>query len=270
MKRVLTTGLIVLLVLGLIVAGFGCGQQNQGDAEQEQGQQQGQTETEKVKVIVGSETTYPPFEMVDEKGEKTGFDMELIRAIGEVENLDVEIQSMAFDGLIPALQAGTIDLAISAVTITEERAENVNFSDPYFDAGLIVAVPSTDTTVKGIADLEGKTIAVQIGTTGANKAKEVKGAKIKTFNTINEAFMEMTNGAADAVINDLPVTGYYIAQGHPEVKMVGDLLNGEQYGIAFNKSDTDLLAKVNDGLKKLKETGRYDEIYTKWFGEKSE
>ncbi|MGE5423078.1 MAG: basic amino acid ABC transporter substrate-binding protein [Ignavibacteriales bacterium] len=248
-----------LLILGLMVAMVGCGGADKSK----------QADTEKV-YNVGSETTYPPFEMV-EKGKYTGFDMELIQAIADAGGFKIKIVSLGFDGLIPALQAGNIDAAISAMTITDKRKEAVDFSNPYFDSGLIVAVRSDDTTIKSIDDLQGKVIAVQIGTTGANMAQTVKDkdpkTTIKTFNTVDLAFAEMANKGCDAVINDMPVTGDYISKGHPEAKMVGELLSGEQYGIPVKKGNKEMLAKINDGLAKVKESGKYDEIYKKYFGE---
>lgn len=252
--------LVAMLVLALMVSGIGCGKKTEtGDANKQ----------EKV-YLVGSETTYPPFEMV-ENGKYVGFDMELIQAIADAAGFKIKIVSLGFDGLIPALQAGNIDAAISAMTITDERKKSVDFSDPYFDSGLIVAVRSDDNTIKSVDDLKGKTIAVQIGTTGAMEAAKVKekdpSTKIKTFNTVDLAFAELANKGADAVINDMPVTADYIKKGHPEIKMVGDLLTGEQYGIAVRKGNKELLDKINEGLKKVKESGKYDEIYKKYIGD---
>lgn len=252
--------LVAMLVLALMVSSVGCGKKT----ETVYGGKQ-----ENV-YLVGSETTYPPFEMV-ENGKYAGFDMELIQAIADAAGFKIKIVSLPFDGLIPALQAGNIDAAISAMTITEERKKSVDFSDPYFNSGLIVAVRSDDNSIKSVDDLKGKTIAVQIGTTGAIEAGKVKekypNTKIKTYNTIDMAFAEMANKGADAVINDMPVTADYIKKGHPEVKMVGELLTGEQYGIPVKKGNKEFLAKINEGLKKVKESGKYDEIYKKYIGE---
>jgi len=224
---------------------------------------------EKTKLTVASDTAYAPFEMQGGPGEPTyiGFDMDLIRAIGEVLGKEVEIISMGFDGIIPALQSGSVDCAISAMTITEERAKVVNFSVPYYESGLITAVRADNNDIKGFEDLAGKKIAVQIGTTGALKAQEVPDAKISTFNTIDLAFLELKKGAVDAVINDAPVTLYFIQQGNEDVKVVGDLLSGEFYGIAVPKGKEDLLNQINDALKTLKENGTFDRIYMDWFGQ---
>lgn len=220
---------------------------------------------------VGSDTAYAPFEFQDEKSkEYVGFDMELIQAIGKQIGAKVEVQSMNFDGLIPALEAGNIDAAISAMTITEERAQKVNFSKPYYKSGLTIVVKSDNNTIKGFKDLEGKKIAVQIGTTGADEAKKVKDAQIREFNTAPEAFMELKAGGVDAVINDRPVNDYYIKEaGGKDAKQVGNPLTSEDYGIAVAKKNTELAEKINKAIDELKKNGEFDKIYQKWFGTKS-
>lgn len=260
MKKFGKLFIVGLMVFAMLVAVVGCG----GADKAKSGAQ-----TDKV-YKVGSETTYPPFEMV-ESGKYVGFDMEMIQAAAKAAGIKIQIVSLGFDGLIPALQAGNIDMAISAMTITDKRKQSVDFSDPYFDSGLIIATRASENGISKLDDLKGKTIAVQIGTTGANMAAEVQkmdpATKIKTFNTIDIAFAEMANNGADAVINDMPVTADFIKKGHPEIKMVGELLSGEQYGIALKKGNTELQAKINEGLKKIKEDGTYNAIYKKYIGD---
>ena len=130
---------------------------------------------------VATEPAFPPFEsQAATGGGLEGFDIDLMNAIGEAAGLKVEFESLPFDGIIPALKAGTVDAAISAMTITAERAEAVSFSRPYFKAGLAIAVKAGDTATTSLDALKGKRIAVQIGTTGAAEAKKVPGAKITT------------------------------------------------------------------------------------------
>ena len=252
-KRIIALAILGVFMLSLGLAG--CGGQ---DAKQ-------------AKVLkVGAETTFPPFEFQDEKTkEYTGFDMELMKAIGKQMGYEVQIQSMGFDGLIPALESGQIDVVASAMTITPERSQKVNFSKPYYKSGLSVVVKNDNNTVQGFKDLEGKRIAVQIGTTGAEEAKKVKDAKVREFNSASEAYMELKAGGVDAVVNDLPVNGYYLAQGgSKDAKMVGDVLNAEEYGLAVAKKNTELVAKINTALDELKKNGEYDKLYEKWFGKK--
>ena len=216
--------------------------------------------------VVGTEPAFPPFESQSDSGELVGFDIDLMKAIGEQAGVEVEFESLPFDGLIPALQAGTIEAAISGMTITEERAQTVDFSRPYFRAGLAIAVAADDTETTSLESLEGKTIAVQIGTTGAEMAGNVKDAKVSTFDSAPLALQELSNGNADAVINDAPATLDAIATGNiGGVKVVGKLLTEEFYGIAMPK-DSPNLETLNTALAKLLENGTYDAIYEKWFG----
>lgn len=218
-------------------------------------------------LTVATEPAFPPFEYQAENGELEGFDIDLMTAIGETAGLEVEFESLPFDGIIPALQAGTVDAAISGMTITEERLQTVDFSRPYIKAGLAIAVQEDNTEIKSLEDLEDKTIAVQLGTTGADQAAEVPGAKISTFDSAPLALQELANGNADAVINDAPVTLDAIASGNIDgLTVVGELLTTEFYGIALPKGSENL-AVVNDALATMIEDGTYAEIYEKWFGE---
>lgn len=252
-KRIIA--MIAVLVFALALAGCGGSQQSQ--------------QAKKV-LKMGAETTFPPFEFQDEKTkEYTGFDVDLMKAIGKQMGYDVQVASMGFDGLIPALESGQIDVIVSAMSITEERTKKINFSKPYYKSGLSIVVKNDNNTIKGIKDLEGKRIAVQIGTTGAEEAKKIKGATVREFNSPSEAYMELKAGGADAVLNDLPVNEYYLAKGgSKDAKQVGEVLNSENYGIAVAKKNTELVEKINKALGELKANGEYEKIYVKWFGKK--
>ena len=214
---------------------------------------------------VGTEPAFPPFESVGDDGELQGFDIDLMNAIGEKAGKTVEFESLPFDGLIPALQGASIDAAISGMTITEERAATVDFSDPYFKAGLAIAVAEGDTEIKTLEDLEGKRIAVQIGTTGAETAASVPEAEVSTFDSAPLALQELANGNVDAVVNDAPATLDAIATGNiPGITVVGELLTEEFYGIAMPKGSEDV-ETVNTALSELIDDGTYAEIYKKWF-----
>ena len=152
------------------------------------------------------------------------------------------------------------------MTITEERAETVDFSRPYFRAGLAIAIAEDNTEISSLDTLEGKTIAVQIGTTGAEMAGSGKDAKVSTFDSAPLALQELANGNADAVINDAPATLDAIATGNiGGIKVVGELVTEEFYGIAMPK-DSENLDALNTALNELLENGAYDAIYEKWFG----
>jgi arginine/lysine/histidine/glutamine transport system substrate-binding and permease protein len=216
---------------------------------------------------VGTEPAFPPFEMQASDGKGlTGFDIDLFRAIGEEANLEIEFQSMPFDGLIPALQSQTIDAAISGMTITAERAQTVDFSRPYFQSGLAIAVRKENQgEIKSFDDLENKKIAVAIGTTGAQEVQKISGAEISTFDNSALALQELSNGKVDAVVNDAPVTLYAIKVGNlNNVEVVGELLTEEYYGIALPKNSPNV-EKIDAALDEMLQSGRYREIYQKWF-----
>ena len=184
---------------------------------------------------VGTHPTFAPFEFMDtHTREYVGFDMDLIREIGKRAGYDVKIVNMGFDGLIPALFSGTIDIAASGITITEERKKKVDFCDPYYQAGqgLLVRTESSG-TYKDLKSLEGKVVAVQIGTTGADLAKTIKGAEIKAFNTGAEAFMDLKMRGSEAVITDRPVIGYFMDMIDSSAVM-DDAGNFSAVGLFFN------------------------------------
>ena len=248
MKKLLVFMMAALMLVALAVTG--CGGEEKKAAEA----------PEKV-LRVATEPTFAPFEFQEEGSDKlSGFDMDLIRAIGAKMGYKVEIANMGFDALIPALNTGNIDVAIAGMSITDERKQAVGMSDPYYTSGLIVMVQKDNNDIKSIEDLN--------GTTGAAKAHSVEDAVVTEFNTNTESAMELTNGGVDAVINDSPVIGYYLAQGGSEVaKTVGDVMEAEQYGIAVKKDNTKLLEDINKALAELKKDGEYDKIYKTWFGE---
>ncbi|MBA2133141.1 basic amino acid ABC transporter substrate-binding protein [Capillibacterium thermochitinicola] len=224
-------------------------------------------------LVVGCDAAFPPFEYLDEEtGELLGFDLDLMRAIGAELGMEVEIKNVSWDGIIPGLLSGNYDVIASGMTITEERKEVVNFSDPYINAGLVIVTRAGDNRIKGPEDLAGKRLAVQINSTGDLAATEMmeKGiaiASIKRFNQATDPFLELKNGAADAVVMDLPVAGAQIKANPGQYQIVGEAFTTEEYGLALRKSDTELLAKINQALATLKANGTYDEIYRKYFGE---
>ncbi|MEW6697185.1 MAG: basic amino acid ABC transporter substrate-binding protein [Bacillota bacterium] len=266
MKKIFKFALLTVMVVALAVSAAGCG--GSQEPAKEQGKEPAKSDA-RPKLVVGSDTTFAPFEFTDPKtGKYVGFDVELIQAIADEAGYELDFRSMAFDGLIAALQANQIDAAISAMTITDKRKEEVDFSDPYYKSGLIIAVQAKNNDIKSFDDLKGKKIAVQSGTTGAMQAEKATDKdKITYFTNTDQALLELKNGGADAVINDYPVSAYFIQQGNNDVKLVGEILSAEEYGIAIPKGKTETLEKINAALKKLKENGKYAEIYKKWFGE---
>src|SRR5690606_5232553 len=147
---------------------------------------------------VGSDVAYPPFEYVDEAtGEYVGFDMDIIREIGRRLGMDVQVINVAWEGIIPGLLSGHYDVIISAMTITNERAQAVDFSDPYFATGQVILVRADDDRIKEPADLKGKRVAVQIGTTGHFAAERIEGAVVEHYPLTPEAILALKLGRAD-------------------------------------------------------------------------
>lgn len=218
---------------------------------------------------VGTDATYPPFEWIDTvTGEVEGFDIELVREICKEIGCRAEFVVVPFDGIIAGLTSGKYDMIASTFTITPERAKQVAFSDPYFDGGQAIAVPLYDSTTHGVDDLHGKSIAVQLGTTGERRASQIPNAQVISFENIGAAFIDMENGRVDAVINDRPTTELIIRQ-RGAAKIVGPTLTAEEYGFAVAKDDKHLLTAINKALSTIRADGRFEAIRTKWFGESS-
>ena len=257
LKKILAAGVLAIASAALLA---GCGGSNQAATS-------GSSSGAQV-LKVGSAIDFAPFEFQDEgQAEYQGFDMDLIRAIGKEMGMEVEIQNIGFDGLIPALQAKTVDVLISGMTINDERKQNVEFSDPYYQSGLTMVVRDDEQNIKSFNDLKGKKVAVQIGTTSAKEVKALGGVEVTEFNTPADCFTELKTGGADAVVNDRPVNDYFITKsGQTGVKALDEKLTSEDYGIAVAKGNTELAEKINAALKTLKENGEYDKIYAKWFG----
>lgn len=261
---------VLLLVIGLTVALVGCGGGGTATPQGSGDEEAAPADSGKV-YIVGTEPTFPPFEYVDENtGEIVGFDIDLIKAIAERAGIQVEIKSMGFDGLIPALQSGNIDIVIAGMSVNEERAAVVDFGPSYWEAYLQIAVTADNEDIKSVEDLKDKTVGVQIGTTGAFKAEELKAQglvkEVKTYNTVDVIFMELIQGNIDAVINDLPVTEAYMARNPGKIKLTGEPFEGEEYGYAVAKGNKELLEKLNAGLEQVRADGTFDELVLKYFG----
>ncbi len=214
---------------------------------------------------IGTDATYPPFEMVDTRtGRPEGFDIDIMDAICRLNKWKPEYVVTPFDGIISGLKSKKYDCIISAMTITPQREVIVAFSQPYYLAGQVVAVPIDNETIKSVDDLAGHKVGVQLGTTGERLAKTLSGVEVFSFDNIGAAFIDMENGHIDAVLNDLPTSKEYIRlQG--KAKIVGEVLSKEHYGIAVRKQDRALLDKIDSSLTVIKKSGDYDKISQKWF-----
>lgn len=216
---------------------------------------------------VGSDTSFPPFESMNGSTPE-GFDVDLAKAIADDLGLQLKYDTYKFDTLIPTLKAGgKFDVIMSAMTINDERKQEIDFSDPYIDSNQSIAVKK-DSSFKSADDLKGKKIGVQSGTTGQQWAKDnLTGSTIVAFDDTLAAFAALQAGKVDAVVNDLPVSAALVKDESRGLKLIQEIPTGEQYGIGVAKSNPELLKAINASLAKLKSNGKYDEIYKKWFGE---
>lgn len=220
-------------------------------------------------LVVGMELSYPPFEMSDENNEPSGVSVDLAHALAESLGRPVKIENIAFAGLISSLKTGKIDLIISSMTATEERAGSIDFSDPYLETGLCLLV-SKDSDIQSIedADQKGKSIAVKQGTTGHLHAIDhVKNAQVLPLDKETAAVIEVTQGKADAFIYDQMST-YRNWLRHPETtRPILKPFKKENWAIGIRKGNEELKQQVNTFLSEFKESGGFDELGERYLSE---
>ncbi len=226
----------------------------------------GTASAENLKVV--TDPSFVPFEMMDqETGEMIGFDMEIIAEVAKRAGFEYDLQTMDFNGIIPALQTGNVDIAIAGITITEEREQIVDFSDPYYDSGLRILVRE-GSDMKELSDLEGKKIGTKIGSTSYDflMANLEADDGVTPYPGSSDMYMALMSQAIDAVFYDAPNVGYFArTKGEGKVTTVGPLYEGQQYGIALVEG-SEWVDEVNAALASMKEDGTYKSIYEKWFG----
>ena len=248
MKSFVRIGLLTLAALFVAVAFVSCGKN--------------------AKVLVmGTNAAFPPFES---KGgasgtEVVGLDVEIAKEIAKDLGRELKVEDIDFDGLLPALGSGKIDLAIAGMTITDERKQNVNFSDPYYAATQSLLVRSENVAAYTSLDvLKGKKIAVQLGTTGDGAAKKLTAeGNVVQFQTMFEALMELNNKKVDAAIIDEQPAKVLLTK-YPELANTTVTFPAEYYGIAAKKGNDELTAAVNKTLARLKADGSYDKLVAEW------
>lgn len=219
-------------------------------------------------LVVGTNAEFPPFEYVGDDGEPDGFDVALVKAIGEKIGREVKIENMEFASLISSI--GTkIDIAIAGMTVTDERKEMVDFSDSYYEAVQYVVV-GADSDIKAAADLEGKNIGVQLGTTGDFIAEEIEGANVSQYNKAVDAVNDLINGRVEAVIIDKNPALVFQSKFEGQVVALEGAdfdFEPEQYAIAMPKGDTELAEQINGALAEMKEDGTFDALVKQYIEE---
>lgn len=220
--------------------------------------------------IVGLDATYAPFEY-EENGEVVGFSADVLKAIAANQGLNLRLVNTPWEGIFATLDKGDRDIISSSVTITDERKNVMDFTDPYFEATQMIATGEKGSAIQSFDDLKSRTVSVQSGTTGDLVMQKLQGEQstlIKRFETMPLAMKELLNGGVEAAVGDNGVVQNFV-NNNPDAKLRTFVDNGfekEHYGFALRKGrDDDLMAKLNAGLAAIKADGTYDQIYAKWF-----
>jgi ABC-type amino acid transport substrate-binding protein len=249
--------LLAFLVAALVATGCG------GDDDEGQ-PAAGELKTiEQGKLKVGSDIPYKPFEF-GRAPDYEGFDIDIVNDVAKRIDLEVEIVKTPFDPIFRNLAQGRFDMVASSTTITPERERTVDFSIPYFPADQSLAVKK-GSDIRTVDDVDGEVVGAQLGTTGADYAKdETKAESVRTYDLIDDAYKALQAGQVAAVITDFPVSKY-AEREKPELQVVETIPTGEQYGLGFAKESDALREAVNDALNEMKGDGTYTKIYRKWF-----
>lgn len=213
---------------------------------------------------VGTDATFPPMEFV-EGGKRTGFDIELVEAVGKVLNKRIEWVDIDFKGLIPGLISKRFDMAVSAIYITDDRKKVVDFTDAYYAGGLVAMVKEGNTGIKTLADLNGKKVAVQVGTKSVSYlAANHPQVQLVEVEKNQEMFNLVEIGRADAAVTGKPAAFQYVRTRGGQ-RVLEQQITTEEYGMALRKDSPELTRSVNGALAKLKADGTYAQIVKKWF-----
>ena len=240
----------VLLILLSATALFAAGQQENDN-----------------KIVIGSDCTWPPMEFITEDKEIVGFDIDMLYAMAEAGGFEIEVQNTAWDGIFAGLANGNYDAVCSSVTITEERQKTMDFTSPYINAGQVVIVAKDTNGVTTLADLKGKKVGAQIGTTGAIAVSEAGDITLKNYDELGLAVEDLANGNLDAVVGDSPIAADYVLGNDnykSKLKIVGEPFTDEFYGIAVKKGNAEVLDKLNSALEAVIASGKRDELVNKW------
>lgn len=214
-------------------------------------------------LVMGTNAEFEPFEY-RENDQIVGYDIDTAAEIAAFTGMELKVEDMNFDSLINALVSGKIDMILAGMSVTEERAEVVNFSNPYYRAAQVIIVPKEGATVASSADLAGKKIGVQEGTTGDIYVDEnVEGAELNRFKKAVDAAIDLANGKLDAVVLDEQPAKRIVEQNEA-LTILDEALTAEEYAIAVRKDNPVLLEEINNCLTELEENGKKDEMLTKY------
>ncbi len=254
--------LSALMVLAAMVVVVGCGSSDD-DSSSGSGDFQSELITEGT-LTVGSDIPYAPFEF-GKAPDYTGFDVELVDAIAAKLGVDTEWKDTAFDTIFTDVAQGKFDMVASAATITPEREQTVNFSNPYFESEQALVVPE-GSDITSVEDLSGATVAAQDGTTGeAYATDETDAGQVRGVPTGAAAIAAVVNGQAEAAIIDAPVAEDAASKGQEGFEIATNIPTGEYYGFAFSKNTPELLSAVNGALTEVIDDGTYETLFKKYF-----
>jgi polar amino acid transport system substrate-binding protein len=265
MKKNLFIAIVMMMVVSMLFAA--CAPKNAvvDEAIQEPGVVGDEYPAPGGVITIATDATFPPFEMVDESTkELIGFDIELMKAIAAEAGLEYEFVNLPFDPMLAGLSECQYDMAIAAITITEDRQKEFFFSDPYIDAGQIIVVKAGKEGINSKADLSGMIVGAQLGTTGEIEAQSIDNVTYKPYDTYDLAFLDLANDQIDAVIADYPTALGFIAKNPDRLQTVGEKFTDESYGIAFCKNRADLVDLINPALQKVKEQGVITDLAAKY------
>lgn len=266
-----------LAAFGTVAAGAvlaGCGNSNaastDSSSDAKSDEKKGMTLIEDGKLTVVAELGFAPFEYMDEKtGEPVGFDVDVINAVAEKMGLTASyLPNQKFDTLVPIIkQGGKADVSIAAITITDERLESVDFSEPYLDSNQAIVVAKGSSETEETLNDASKQVVCQGGTTGDEWIGENLPDAVRVpVDDVTAALTGVQTGLYQAMVVDLPVASYMLAQSFSDLQIVKEIPTGEQYGIAVSKDNPELTQAVNKALEDMKSDGAMKEIETKWFG----
>ena len=253
MKKVLSMLLVAVCTMGLAA----CGGSSEGGSE----------DSGDDTLVMVTNAEFPPYEY-HEGDEVVGIDVDIASAIAEELGMELKVEDMAFDSIIPAVTSGKADIGAAGMTVTPDREESVAFTDTYAHATQVIIVKE-DSDITGPDDLVGKTIGVQLGTTGDLYATDIEDATVEQYNKGFEAVQALTQDKIDAVIIDGEPAKEFVAESEG-LKILDEAFTEEDYAIAVAKDNTELVDKINDALATLKESGKLDEIIAKYISADSE
>ncbi len=212
-------------------------------------------------LVMATNAEFPPYEYYED-GDIVGIDVEIAKAIAAKLGMELQIEDMAFDAIIPAVTSGKADFGAAGMTVTEERQRSVEFTDTYANSNQ-VAIVKEDSDITGSDALAGKIIGVQLGTTGDALATEIKDATVERYNKGLEAVQSLTQGKIDAVVIDQATAEAFVKKTEG-IKILEEKMSEEEYAIAIKKGNMELVEKMNEAIKELKEEGKIDEIVAKY------